>query len=123
MQLERLIDFGSIRFGEPLYLWLLAAPAVGINMRQSADLRDARELVQVEIRRIDAALGPLGDFNRKYASVLARKMVLEELDVGRPRVVQVLSMLGSLPAGVRQGPGIVVPSTGAEDVPIAQRMR
>ena len=26
--LDSLIDFGSIRFGEPLYLWLLVAPAV-----------------------------------------------------------------------------------------------
>jgi len=31
--------------------------------------------------------------------------------------------IAPLPAGVRQGPGTVVPATGAEDVPIAQRMR
>lgn len=42
--LARLIDFGSIRFGEPLYLWMLVAPAVLFLLW----------CVQVVRRRIDA---------------------------------------------------------------------
>jgi len=66
VQLERLIDFGSIRFGEPLYLWLLAAPAVLLVLwfvqviRRRSDARKYRAARLVPVRERFGALGDLG---------------------------------------------------------------
>jgi Ca-activated chloride channel family protein len=63
--LSRLIDFESLRFGEPLYLWLLIVPAVLFVLwcvqllRQRADARRFRALRLVPIRERFAAIGEL----------------------------------------------------------------
>ena len=63
---ERLIDFGSIRFGEPLYLWLLVAPAVLFVLwcwqvvRRRVDARKYRAARLVPVHERFAAVGDLG---------------------------------------------------------------
>jgi Ca-activated chloride channel family protein len=64
--LERLIDFGSIRFGEPLYLWLLVAPAALFVLwcwqlvRRRIDARKYRKARLVPVHERFAAIGELG---------------------------------------------------------------
>jgi Ca-activated chloride channel family protein len=63
---ERLIDFGSIRFGEPLYLWLLAAPAVLFLLwcvqvlRRRSDARKYRAARLVPVHERFSGIGDLG---------------------------------------------------------------
>jgi len=103
-----------VAFAAPLLLAALPAWMIG---RATAEWRAARTLVQAEIRRIDAALGPLTAFQRQRTTALARNAVLRELDVNRPRVVHLLSMLGTLPATVTlerasmKGRGLVLAGT------------
>jgi Ca-activated chloride channel family protein len=64
--LERLIDFGSIRFGEPLYLWLLAAPAALFVLwcwqvvRRRVDAHRYRAARLVPVHERFSAVGDLG---------------------------------------------------------------
>ncbi len=63
--LEQLIDFGSIRFAEPLYLWLLCAPAVLFLLwcwqvvRRRVDSRRYRAARLVPVHERYSAVGAL----------------------------------------------------------------
>jgi Ca-activated chloride channel homolog len=62
---ERLIDVESLKFGEPLYLWLLAAPALLLVLwcvqvvRRRADARKYRAARLVPVRERFAPVGEL----------------------------------------------------------------
>jgi Ca-activated chloride channel family protein len=62
---ERFIDFGSIRFGEPLYLWLLLAPAVLLLLwcvqvvRRRGDARKYRAARLVPVHEKFTSVGDL----------------------------------------------------------------
>jgi Ca-activated chloride channel homolog len=85
---EHLIDFGSIRFGEPLYLWLLVAPAVLFLLwcwqlaRRRVDARKyrAQRLVPVHER-----FGIIGDLGFWLALIAALSMTI--LALSRPQGV------------------------------------
>ena len=84
--LERLIDFGSIRFGEPLYLWLLVAPGVLFLLwcwqvvRRRADARTYRALRLVPVHERFAAVGELG-----FWAALIVALALTILALARPQ--------------------------------------
>ncbi len=109
--LERLIDFGSIRFGEPLYLWLLVAPALLFLLwcvqvlRRRSDARKYRaRLVPVQERF--AVIGDLGFWLALIAALsltilaLARPQGITAI-VRSPGVDIVLLMDGSASMRVR----------------------
>jgi Ca-activated chloride channel homolog len=110
--LEQLIDFGSIRFGEPLYLWLLAAPAVlfllwcwrVVGRRVDAHRYRAARLVPVHERY--PVIGDLGFWMALIAALsltilaLARPQGITAI-VRSPGVDVVLLMDGSTSMRVR----------------------
>jgi Ca-activated chloride channel homolog len=110
--LDRLIDFGSIRFGEPLYLWLLAAPAVLLLLwcwqvaRRRIDARRYRAARVVPARERFSALGELGFWLALIAGLsltilaLARPQGITAI-VRSPGVDLVLLMDGSTSMRVR----------------------
>ena len=112
MQLERLIDFGSIRFGEPLYLWLLAAPAVLFLLwcvqlvRRRSDARKYHAARLVPVRERFGAIGDLAFWLALIAALsltilaLARPQGITAI-VRSPGVDIVLLMDGSTSMRVR----------------------
>src|SRR5688572_16831646 len=84
--LERLIDFGSIRFGEPLYLWLLVAPGVLFLLwcwqvvRRRVDARTYRAVRLVPVHERFAAIGELG-----FWAALIVALALTILALARPQ--------------------------------------
>ena len=109
---ERLIDFGSIRFGEPLYLWLLVAPAVLFVLwcwqiaRRRIDARKYRATRLVPVRE---RFGVFGDFMFWLALIAALSLTILALSrpqgitaiVRSPGVDIVLLMDGSTSMRVR----------------------
>ncbi len=110
--LERLIDFGSIRFGEPLYLWLLVAPAVLFLLwcwqvaRRRVVARHYRTLRLVPVRERFGVIGELGFWVALIAALaltilaLARPQGITAI-VRSPGVDVVLLMDGSTSMRVR----------------------
>ena len=110
--IERLIDFGSIRFGEPLYLWLLAAPAVLFVLwcwrvlRRRADARRYRAARLVPVHERFGTIGELGFWLALIAALsltilaLARPQGITAI-VRSPGVDLVLLMDGSASMRVR----------------------
>jgi Ca-activated chloride channel family protein len=84
--LERLIDFGSVRFGEPLYLWLLCAPAFlfllwcGQVVRRRIDARKYRAVRLVPVAERFASVGELA-----FWLALIAALTLTILALSRPR--------------------------------------
>jgi Ca-activated chloride channel family protein len=112
VQLERLIDFGSIRFGEPLYLWLLAAPAalfvlwcVQVVRRRT----DARKYRAARLIPVHERFSLIGDFGFWLALIAALSLTILALSrpqgitaiVRSPGVDIVLLMDGSTSMRVR----------------------
>jgi Ca-activated chloride channel family protein len=83
---ERVIDVGSIRFGEPLYLWLLAAPAVLFVLwcwqvaLRGRDARRYRAARLVPVRERFGAIGELG-----FWLLLIAALSLTILALARPQ--------------------------------------
>ena len=109
---ERLIDFGSIRFGEPLYLWLLAAPAVLFVLwcvqviRRRSDARKYRAARLVPVRERFGAVGDLGFWLALIAALSLTILALSRPQgitaiVRSPGVDIVLLMDGSTSMRVR----------------------
>jgi Ca-activated chloride channel family protein len=108
----RLIDFGSIRFGEPLYLWLLAAPAVLFLLwcwrvvRYRVDARKYRAARLVPVRERFGVIGDLGFWLALIAALsltilaLARPQGITAI-VRSPGVDLVLLLDGSTSMRVR----------------------
>jgi Ca-activated chloride channel family protein len=109
---ERLIDFGSIRFGEPLYLWLLVAPAWLLVLwcwqvvRRRAEARKFRAARLVPVHERFGAVGDLGFWLALIAALsltilaLARPQAITAI-VRSPGVDIVLLMDGSTSMRVR----------------------
>jgi Ca-activated chloride channel family protein len=109
---DRVIDLGSIRFGEPLYLWLLAAPAVLFVLwcwqavRRRADARKYRALRLVPVHERFGVVGELGFWLALIAALsltilaLARPQGITAI-VRSPGVDIVLLMDGSTSMRVR----------------------
>ena len=109
---EQLIDFGSIRFGEPLYLWLLAAPGVLFLLwcvqvvRRRSDARRYRAARLVPVQERFGAIGDLGFWLALIAALsltilaLARPQGMTAI-VRSPGVDLVLLMDGSTSMRVR----------------------
>ena len=109
---DRLIDLGSIRFGEPLYLWLLVAPAVLFVLwcwqvaRRRVDARKYRAARLVPVRE---RFGTIGDFGFWLALIGALSLTILALSrpqgitaiVRSPGVDIVLLMDGSTSMRVR----------------------
>jgi Ca-activated chloride channel homolog len=112
VQLERLIDFGSIRFGEPLYLWLLVAPGALLVLwcwqvvRRRIDARKYRAARLVPVHERFGAIGELGFWLALIAALsltilaLARPQGITAI-VHSPGVDIVLLMDGSTSMRVR----------------------
>jgi Ca-activated chloride channel family protein len=110
--LDRFIDFGSIRFGEPLYLWLLAAPALLLVLwcwrvlRRRVDARRYRVARLVPIHERFSAIGDLGFWLALIAALsltilaLARPQGITAI-VRSPGVDLVLLLDGSTSMRVR----------------------
>jgi Ca-activated chloride channel family protein len=110
--LERFIDFGSIRFGEPLYLWLLVAPAVLFLLwclqvvRRRIDARTYRAARLVPVHERFSAVGDLAFWLALIAALsltilaLARPQGITAI-VRSPGVDIVLLMDGSTSMRVR----------------------
>ena len=110
--MDRLIDFESIRFGEPLYLWLLVAPAVLLVLwcwqiaRRRIDARKYRAARLVPVRE---RFGVFGDFMFWLALIAALSLTILALSrpqgitaiVRSPGVDIVLLMDGSTSMRVR----------------------
>jgi Ca-activated chloride channel family protein len=109
---ERLIDFGSIRFGEPLYLWLLVAPALLFLLwcfqvvRRRVDARKYRASRLVPVHERFSTVGDLGFWLALIAALsltilaLARPQGITAI-VRSPGVDLVLLMDGSTSMRVR----------------------
>ena len=109
---DRFIDFGSIRFGEPLYLWLLAAPALLLLLwfwrvvRRRVDARKYRAARLVPIHERFGAIGDLGFWLALIAALsltilaLARPQGITAI-VRSPGVDLVLLLDGSTSMRVR----------------------
>jgi Ca-activated chloride channel family protein len=109
---DRVIDLGSIRFGEPLYLWLLAAPAVLFVLwcwqavPRRADARKYRALRLVPVHERFGVVGELGFWLALIAALsltilaLARPQGITAI-VRSPGVDIVLLMDGSTSMRVR----------------------
>lgn len=109
---ERLIDFGSIRFGEPLYVWLLAAPAVLFLLwcvqvvRRRTDARKYRAARLVPLSERFSSIGDLAFWLALIAALsltilaLARPQGITAI-VRSPGVDLVLLMDGSTSMRVR----------------------
>ena len=107
-----MIDFGSIRFGEPLYLWLLVAPAVLFLLwcwqvvRRRVDARKYRAARLVPVHERFGAVGDLGFWLALIAALsltilaLARPQGITAI-VRSPGVDIVLLMDGSTSMRVR----------------------
>ena len=109
---ERLIDFGSIRFGEPLYLWLLVAPAVLFVLwcwqvvRRRIDAGKYRAARLVPVRERFGAIGDLGFWLALIAALSLTILALSRPQgitaiVRSPGVDLVLLMDGSTSMRVR----------------------
>jgi Ca-activated chloride channel family protein len=84
--LERLIDFGSIRFGEPLYLWLLAAPAALFLLWCWQVVRrrgDARKYRAARLVPVHERFGMIGDLGFWLALITALSLTI--LALARPQ--------------------------------------
>ena len=115
--LERLIDLESLRFGEPLYLWLLIAPALlfVLWVWQVARRRiDARRYRAVRLIPVRERFAPVGELAFWLALVAALSLTI--LALSRPRAITaivrspgvdiVLLMDGSTSMRVRDMGGI-----------------
>jgi Ca-activated chloride channel family protein len=112
VRFDQLIDFGSIRFGEPLYLWLLAAPAVLFLLwcvqvvRRRSDARRYRAARLVPVHERFGAVGELAFWLALIAALsltilaLARPQGITAI-VRSPGVDIVLLMDGSTSMRVR----------------------
>lgn len=110
--LERFIDFGSIRFGEPLYLWLLVAPALLLLLwcfqvvRRRVDARRYRAARLVPVHERFSTVGDLAFWLALIAALaltilaLARPQGITAI-VRSPGVDLVLLMDGSTSMRVR----------------------
>ena len=84
--LDRLIDFKSLRFGEPLYLWLLAFPAVLFVLwcwhviRRRGDARRYRAARLIPVRERFAPVGELA-----FWLALIAALSLTILAISRPQ--------------------------------------
>lgn len=84
----RLIDFGSIRFGEPLFLWLLVAPALLLLLwcwhlvRRRSDARRYRAARLVPVRERFSQFGEL-----TFWLALIAALSLTVLALSRPQGV------------------------------------
>ena len=110
--LERVIDVGSIRFGQPLYLWLLVAPAALLLLwcwrvaRRRVDARRYRAARLVPVRE---RFGSVGEFGFWLALIAALSLTILALSrpqgitaiVRSPGVDIVLLMDGSTSMRVR----------------------
>lgn len=84
--LERFIDFGSIRFGEPLYLWLLAAPAVLFLLWCLQVVRrriDARKYRAARLVPVHERFSTVGDLAFWLALIAALSLTI--LALARPQ--------------------------------------
>ena len=108
----RLIDFGSIRFGEPLYLWLLVAPAILLVLwcwrvvRRRADARHYRAARLVSVHERFGVIGELGFWLALIAALSLTILALSRPQgitaiVRSPGVDIVLLMDGSTSMRVR----------------------
>jgi Ca-activated chloride channel homolog len=83
---ERLIDVESLRFGEPLYLWLLFAPALLLSLwcwqvvRRHVDARRYRAVRLIPVRERFAAVGELA-----FWLALIAALTLTILALSRPQ--------------------------------------
>ena len=110
--IDRLIDLESIRFGQPLYLWLLVAPGVLFLLwcwqviRRRVDARRYRDLRLVPVHERFGAIGELGFWVALIAALaltilaLARPQGITAI-VRSPGVDLVLLMDGSTSMRVR----------------------
>jgi Ca-activated chloride channel homolog len=83
---ERLIDFGSIRFGEPLYLWLLVAPAALFMLWCWQVVRrriDAHRYRAVRLVPINERFGVIGELGFWLALIAALSLTI--LALARPQ--------------------------------------
>lgn len=110
--LERVIDFGSIRFGEPLYLWLLVAPALLFVLWCWQVVRrrvDARKYRFARLVPVHERFGTIGDLAFWLALIAALSLTILALSrpqgitaiVRSPGVDIVLLMDGSTSMRVR----------------------
>lgn len=84
--LERFIDFGSIRFGEPLYLWLLVAPAVLFLLWCAQVVRrrvDARKYRAARLVPVHERFSTVGDLAFWLALIAALSLTI--LALARPQ--------------------------------------
>ena len=86
--MERLIDLESVRFGEPLYLWLLCAPALLFVLccwriiRRRADARKYRAARLLPLRERFAPIGDLA-----FWLALVGALTLTILALSRPQAI------------------------------------
>ena len=110
--IERLIDFGSLRFGEPLYLWLLVAPAALFVLwcvqvvRRRSDAREYRAARLVPVHERFSIVGELGFWLALIAALAMTILALSRPQgitaiVRSPGVDIVLLMDGSTSMRVR----------------------
>jgi Ca-activated chloride channel homolog len=110
--IDRLIDFGSIRFGEPLYLWLLVAPAALFVLWCVQVIRrrtDARKYRAARLIPVHERFSLIGDFGFWLALIAALSLTILALSrpqgitaiVRSPGVDIVLLMDGSTSMRVR----------------------
>ena len=102
--MSRLIDFESLRFGEPLYLWLLVAPALLFVLwcwqlaRRRADARKYRALRLVPVRERFAVVGELA-----FWLGLIAALSLTILALSRPQGVTAMLSPGAFGHGGAYG--------------------
>ena len=86
--MERLIDFESIRFGDPLYLWLLCGPAVLFLLccwRIVRRRADARAYRAARLLPLKERFAPIGDLAFWMATIGA--LTLTILALSRPQAI------------------------------------
>jgi len=80
---------------------LLCVPLLAIPYFDAAAQRTESALLGEEIGRVRAQIPDLKDYEQVRSRVLARKMVLEQLESGMPRTAAALAVAGDLPPDAR----------------------